>query len=243
MATREHLKPHWRAVGPYVGTNASKAGLLDETRRFLLSYAQTGSFAATRQALLTSGLHQQSRSTRETITLIIQQRLGRWNPPPWVLADLVAFATDTRPAPLKAALLLHTVRQDTLLYDVVQKLLVSRWQEEEAFVIRSDVQGLLDAAYPDHPEIDRWSHATRAKLSGNMLTILRDYGLLQGAGKKRIVEPVVPEEVAAHLVRLLQAEGITAGERAYHPDWRIWLWSPDQAQATINRVLVHKEVP
>ncbi len=46
----------------------------------------------------------------------------------------MAFATDTRPETLKAALLLHTVRQDTLLYDVVQKLLVSRWQEEAAFV-------------------------------------------------------------------------------------------------------------
>ena len=54
-----------------VGTNAAKAGLLNETRRFLLSYAQTGSRVANRLALLAGELAQRLRSTRETIVLII----------------------------------------------------------------------------------------------------------------------------------------------------------------------------
>jgi hypothetical protein len=162
---------------------------------------------------------------------IIQQRLVRWNPPGWVLDDLVGFAQDPLPDSLRAALLLHVPRQDALLYDVVQSVIGPRRQAGESDVVRADVQRFLDAAQPAHPEIDKWSHATREKLAGNLLSILRDYGLLQGTVRKRIVEPVVPVPVVAHLVRLLRAEGVAPAELAQHPDWRLWLWEPARAAA------------
>ncbi len=231
---------HWRANGPYQPVNASKAGLLDETRQFLLTYARLGSLSAVRQSLIADGLPQRSRATRETIVEIIQRRLVRWQPPAWVWDDLVRFAHDDDRSSLQASLLLHVTRQDSLLYDVVQEVIVPRWYGAEHTVTRADVQRFLDAAQGDHPEIDGWSHATREKLAGNLLTILRDYGLLRGTARKQIVEPAASPAVVEHLVRLLQAEGIPSAAMADHPDWQLWLWDADRARAVTTTLMVQE---
>lgn len=233
----------WRARAEYLPSNASKAGLLEETRAFLAAYADTGDAQAAQLDLINRTLPQRSRSTRVTITRLIMARLARWQPPAWVLDDLVAFAEDARPETLQAALLLHVSRQDALLYDFVQDVVAPRWQEGIRDVTRADVQRFLDAAEAQHPEITRWSHETREKLAGNVLSILRDYGLLAGTAKKRIVEPLVPDSVVGHLVRLLREEGVAEAEIPYHPDWNLWLWDPGRAQAAIARLAAEEGQP
>lgn len=219
----------WRATGPYLPTNSSKAGLFDETRQFLRVLDERRDLEATRLALLDGGLLQRSRFTRMTILQFIKRRLFGWQPPAWVVDDLIAFARDPSPDALQAALLLHVCRQDTLLYDLAQKVIVPRWQEEQREISRSDVQRFLDEAASGHPEVETWTHATREKLAGNLLSILRDYGLLRGSAQKQIVEPTVPSPVAEHLIRLLLAEGISPAEIPHHPDWRLWLWDAERA--------------
>jgi hypothetical protein len=216
----------WRAVGSYLPTNASKAGLLDETRQFLVTYAKLRDVDAAARELTDGALPQRSRETRRTIVTIIKARLTRWDPPDWVLSELATFANSHDTDALKCALLLHAARQDALLYDVVLKVVAPRWAEHVPEVSRADVQRFLDTAEPSHPEIAGWSRETREKLAGNLLSILRDYGLLVGTATKRIVEPIVPSAVVAHLARLLLAEGLTAEELPLHPDWRLWLWEP-----------------
>jgi hypothetical protein len=190
--------------------------------------------------LVDGGLPQRSRATRVTIVRTIQERLTRWSPPSWVLDDLVTFASDRYSVNLATALLLHVVRQDVLLYQFVQNDLAPRWVRGDHTLIRADVQRFLDLALPGHPEIDEWSHATREKLGGNMLSILRDYGLMQGKEQKQIVEPLVPDAVASHLIRLLRAEGVPEAELADHADWRIWLWERRRAQQAIDEATVRE---
>jgi hypothetical protein len=226
-------QPAWRATGPYLPTNASKTGLLEETRLFLLSLDRLQTIGAARQALVDGELPQRSRETRETIAKIIQQRLTRWFPPAWVYHDLILFAQDRYQPSLEAALLIHVVRQDALLYDFVQRDIVPRWERGDHVLIRADVQRFLDQALGEHPEIDDWSRETREKLAGNMLSILRDYGLLRGREKKQIVEPLVPSPVVAHLIHLLREEGVADEALADHPDWSIWLWDPRRARQVI----------
>jgi hypothetical protein len=226
-------KTQWRAEGSYTGNNASKAGLLDETRQFLRTYAQLNDIAATRQALLDGGLSQRSRVTRQVIFETIRRRLVRWNPPRWVLDDLAAFAAEPAPDNLRAALLLHVCRQDTLLYEIVQEVILPAWREGTWQVTRVDVQRYLDEAQEHHPEIEGWSHETREKLAGNILSILRDYGLLKGTARKQIVAPIVPLPVVTHLVHLLQAEGVPEADVSSHTDWQIWLWDSSQVQAAL----------
>ncbi|MCC6629581.1 MAG: DUF1819 family protein [Chloroflexi bacterium] len=226
----------WRAVGSYSSNNASKTGLVGETRCFLLAWRRLGDLAAARTALIDGELPQRSRETRATIVQVIQARLVRWEPPLWILNDLAGFASEGDLTALRAALLLHVPRQDRLLYDLVQMVILPRWQEGVREIGRADVQRFLDARAASHPEVSQWRHETREKLAGNLLTILRDYGLLAGGRNDRvktIVEPVVPVQVARHLVKLLDAEGLALAEMPHHPDWRLWLWEPARAKAAM----------
>lgn len=226
----------WRATGPYSAALASKAGLVVETRLFLRVLGDTGDPTATRRALVDGLLPQRSRQTRSTIAEFIHRRLLRWNPPTWAVEDLVAFAADDGAASLESALLLHVARQDVILYEFVQGVLVPHWEAGDTTLLRADAQKFLDDAAPEHPEVGGWSHATRRRTAGGMLSVLRDYGLLRGTSTRQIVEPVVPADVAGHLVRLLVAEGIPPQAVAEHADWRLWLWDASRAASAVQRV-------
>ena len=229
----------WRATGPYTTTNSARAGILEDTRLYLLTYGEVGDIEETRRLLIDERLPQRSRAARTNTASLIQYRLAGWNPPAWVLDDLAAYARETDVRTLNAALLLHLPRQDAFLYDLVQEMIWPRWIDGERVVSRSDVQRFLDEKTLEHPEIENWSTATRNKLASNALSILYSYGLL--AGKERsqmreIVEPVVPDKVTRHLIRLLRSEGIAEGELATHLDWRLWLWDEFRAATAIARL-------
>ena len=233
---------NWRASGPYLPTLASKTSLIEETRQFLLTYARLRNAEATRQALVNGGLPQRSRATRATIIKIVQVRLTRWHPPAWVLDDLITFAQESHQAELQVALLLHTARQDAFFYDIIQQVVVPRWFAGERELILADVQRFLDEVQLTHPEVTGWSHSTREKLSGNALTTLRDFDLLQGKTSKQIVEPIVPSAVVKHLIHLLQAEGISPEHVAHHTDWQLWLWNVAHAQKGIDMLKLQERV-
>jgi len=237
--------PCWRAPQLYTANNASKNGLLDATRLALLAYDRLGSRAAVRREMLDGGLPQRSRATRETIMRVITDRLAAWGPPAWVCADLAASARREDGRDLSLLLLLYAARQDAVLYDVAQQVVWPQWRDGLTAISRADVQRFLDDALPDHPEIDRWSLATREKLAGNVLTILRDYGLLhgqQGRATKRIIEPVVSPWATGHLVRLLREEGIPDREVEAHPDWRLWLLDADRVRTLMARTTEEESI-
>lgn len=233
---------HWRASGSYLLGLTSKTSLLEETRIFLQTFARLGNIEATRLALVNGGLPQRSRATRQTITNILQIRLTRWHPPVWVLEDMLTFAQDGHQAQLQASLVLHTARQDELLYDIIQQVVLPRWMEGERELIRADIQRFLDTVQSTHPEVAGWSHSTREKLSRNVLTTLRDFGLLQGKVAKQIVEPIVPVAVVQHLIRLLREEGIAEVGLAQHLDWQLWLWDAARAQKAIDMSVLRERV-
>ena len=223
----------WRAGGRYSAANMLKPGMVAETQLALAAYHRLRDLDATRRYLQDEGLPQRSRATRRSIVTTIGERLASWNPPRWVCQELVATSAANDLANLKPLLLLHTARQDVLLYAVVQRVIVPRWREGMVAISHVEMQRFLDEAAPSHPEIATWSRATRGKLTGNLLTVLRDYGLLVGAATKRIVEPVIPPRAAAHLARLLQEEGVEAARLPDHPDWALWLLSPERVRALL----------
>lgn len=232
----------WRIEGPYLPTLASKAALIEETRLFLLTYDQLHDLEATLQTLLHNVLIQRSRRTRDTIVAILQSRLIHWNPPNWVLQDFISFALEPSLDALHAALLLHISRQDHLLYDFVQHVIVPRQEKGEMRIFVSDVQTFLDASQEGHTEVARWGFETRLRLSRGVLATLRDCGLLKGEVNKSIGLPIIPKNVVHHLIQLLRAENISREQLAHHPDWQLWLWSPAQAQVAVDAFLRQEQI-
>jgi hypothetical protein len=222
----------WRLTGPYLANLTASAGLLDETRRFLLSLGETLDLAKTRQAMIEGGLPQRSRRSRVNIVVLILQRLASWQPPQGVWDDLIGFAGDLDF--LKPALLLHLARQDKLVYDFIQSVILSKWRTGEVMVGSADLQKFLDETQNQHPEIEKWTNATRQRLATTLLATLRDYGLLEGTVKKQITEPPVPPNVISHLIHLLREEGIPESEIPAHPDWNIWLLDESRVKVMLN---------
>jgi hypothetical protein len=231
MATAELILREWRATGPYLATAASKNGLIAETRLFLQAYGASHSVQQARDDLINNLLAQRSHTTRALIARNILARLTRWNPPAWVLDDLVLASQQEDLSHLRSLLLLHHARQETLLYDVVQQLIMVRWQGGELQVGRDDALAFLSEAATRQPEVGSWSYETRVKIAGNLLTTLRDYGLLAGKLTKRIVEPAIDQWLAQHLIRLLREEGILEARLAEHTDWQLWLMMPDRVKS------------
>lgn len=200
---------------------------------FLHAYAASGSFVQARTELIDHLLPQRSRETRMVIVRHLQARLIRWNPPPWVLDDLVQASQQEDLRPLRTLLLVHHARQETLLYDVVQEVIVPHWRRGEPQLNRDDALAFLAGLAERHAEVARWSYTTRVKLAGNLLTTLRDYGLLVGKQIRRIVEPVVDALAFDHLARLLIEEGVPEARLADHPDWHLWLMTSQRVQAQL----------
>ena len=167
----------WRASGRYTAANMLKPGLVPEITLALQTYDRLGDLAATRRFLQDEGLPQRSRASRTTVVQVFRDRLMTWNPPSWVLDDLIRAANESNQHDLLLLLLLHTARQDVLLYEIVQRLIVPRWREGMTQIGHNDVQAFLDQASPTHPEVTTWTRETRSKLAGNILTVLRDYGV------------------------------------------------------------------
>jgi hypothetical protein len=59
-----------------------------------------------------------------------------------------------------------------------------------------------------------------------MLATLRDFGLLEGASKKRIAPVYLPIESFAYNAFALHEEGVSGPQLVQHRDWQLFLLSP-----------------
>ena len=221
-----------RDAGAISARNSSKGTLLPEAHAVFRALASGKTPAEVRTACLTGRLLRQStRETRRRIWQSLNWRYFTWSPPRWVLADLAesakADATDRRFVGLAY---LHYARRDRLTFDFVTERLWALWKEGARDVHRSDVMDFLTEAAKGVAA--RWRESTRNKLAGNVLSALRDFGLLTGVQRKTLQRPVVAPEVVLHLCRLLDAEGLRGRALLEARDWRLFLWDiHDTSQA------------
>ena len=125
----------------------------------------------------------------------------------------------------------HAALAEHLLYRVATEVVYQERQRGGLFVNRDDVLNLLD-------EIERegghgYSDSVSKKLARAALTALRDFGILEGAVKKRIAPVRIPPEVAGYLVFSLNEEGLSANRIVTHEDWKLFLLSPDEAERAV----------
>lgn len=59
--------PECRAIDPYTTSNVSKAGLVEETRLYLLTHAKTQDMRATYHPLIVGALAQRARETHKNL--------------------------------------------------------------------------------------------------------------------------------------------------------------------------------
>ena len=221
-----------RDVGPYSTRNSSKGSLLREAHLVFRALASGASLEDVRTACLAGKLLRQSaRETRHRIWELLHWRFFAWNPPRWVMEDLIEASGSDVTAPRFIGLVyIHYVRRDRLTFDFVADKLSALWNAGIREVRRHDVIDFLVESI--NGERAKWRESTRTKVAGNVLSALRDFGVLTGVQRKKLQRPVVAPEVVRHLCRLLEAEGLRGRAVLEARDWRVFLWDlQDTSQA------------
>lgn len=223
-----------RDLGPLSTRSTSKGALITETHAAFRAMGSGMTIAELRAACFDGRLLRQSaRETRHRIWEALHWRYFAWNPPQWVLADLAQAATaDATDRRFVGLVYLHYARRDRLTFDFVSERLWTRGRSKVFEVRRNDVLDFLADYEARDVAVGKWRESTRTKLAGNVLSALRDFGLLKGVQRKSLQRPVVVPDVALHLCRLLDAEGLRGRALLEARDWRLFLWDlQDTSQA------------
>lgn len=148
----------------------------------------------------------------------------------WITRGLASASASGANSPEFVSLAyLYFALRDRLTFDLVTILVWERWLARSLTISSADVVGFLEHAASQHPAVSKWSESTRTKLASSILAALRDFGLLRGIYAKQIQRPVVAPETVFHLLCILLAEGSHGRAVVEAPDWRLFLWSEDDA--------------
>jgi hypothetical protein len=117
-----------------------------------------------------------------------------------------------------------TARSERLLYDFVCTELLHRSKNRVQSITTDEVCSWIASQLVTYRK--RWSPTVTTKVARGMLATLRDFGLLEGASKKRIAPAYLPIESFAYLAFALHREGVSGPQLVQHRDWQLFLLSP-----------------
>ena len=215
-----------RDVGPYSSRNASKGALIQETFNLFKPLNNQIDIANLKKEVMVDNcLHKASYETRRRIWNDIYYRY-LYISPLWV-GRSVASATSkgiSSPEFLSLVYLYYSLR-DRLTFEFITEVVWNKWGDQVTLIDSNDVMRFLEENSLEHPEIRKWQDTTHKKLRSNVLSALRDFGILKGTQKKYILRPPVAAETVYHLLCILKAEGKEGRSIINAPDWRLFLWN------------------
>ncbi len=121
---------------------------------------------------------------------------------------------------------LYAARAEALMGDFVRDALYTWYAQGQRRVGVMDGLRFIARAETEKRIPEPWSESVRIGVAQHLLTALRDFGILEGRARKRIAVPYLPVMAFAHVAFLLSRERRGAAILE-HPDWRLFLLSPN----------------
>ncbi|MBA2882816.1 hypothetical protein HNR65_003171 [Desulfosalsimonas propionicica] len=122
-----------------------------------------------------------------------------------------------------------TARSDPLMYDFVTDEIYSRSKGYSLDVkIDETAQWIKSSLEQNHQQV--WTETVTLKVARGLLAALRDFGILEGATKKKIAPIYLPLESFAYIAYALNSLGFHGGRLTNHKDWQLFLFSPTVAE-------------
>lgn len=225
-----------RDVGIYSSRNSSKGALIPETFSIFKEIRnEIDILKLKRQVLFENCLHKRSFETRRKIWNAISHRYLSIAPN-WVGKSLsISTSSGIASSEFVSLAYLHFSLRDRLIFDFITGPVWTNWKSLTTNVDRGDVLRFLDEGSKTNPRVKKWSDTTRKKLAGNVLSSMRDFGILRGSQKKYIQRPPIAAEAVYHLLCILMAEGKEGRSIIEAPDWRLFLWDEHEiSDALLN---------
>jgi len=167
-----------------------------------------------------------SRSRVEAILRIFHQRYLKDKAVTRALVYLVN--KDFSSEGLNRILFFHATQSDRLLHDVVTDLLASMYEIGRYEVSANDVKTWISKQISEGKTQGEWSDTTITRCARELLATLRDFGILQGAVKKRLTPSFVPVAAFAYIALYLKQRQPSGTKLIHDPEWQLF-FLPDKA--------------
>lgn len=114
-----------------------------------------------------------------------------------------------------------TARSESLLYAFVTEVVYDRSRSQEREVRIDDAIAWLGRRLALAGKA--WTPTVTKKVARGMMAALRDFGILEGAAKKRVASFSIAPEAFALIAFCLHDMGFTGRDLVLHTDWRLFL--------------------
>jgi hypothetical protein len=161
-----------------------------------------------------------SRSRVKDVLAMFRQRfLGEES----VTKALVILTQERLPAAaLDRILYFHAAQADRLLHDAVTEILLPLQARGLSQVDVLELQRPLKKWVDAGKTRGNWSGPTIIRIAQGLLSTLRDFGVLQGAVKKRISPAYLPVAAFAYLAFYFKQHEPSGAKLVELPDWRLF---------------------
>jgi hypothetical protein len=212
---------------PIYSSRIIKAGaLLADTKTLLSHWDTRESVDGNLQRLLRENVFAKaSRSRVEDIVAIFRQRYLAERS---VTLALVTFVNARLPASaLDRILYFHAARADRLLHDVVTEILVPKNASGLTEISVDEIQKAVFSWVNQGKTSAPWSEDTTSRVVQGLLSTLRDFGVLQGASRKRLAPAYLPVAAFAYVLFYLKQHQASGAKLVEDPDWRLFFLPRD----------------
>jgi hypothetical protein len=201
-------------------TNIQKGGaLLDDARLMVEAWDPDSSMEENLHAIAEGGGLVKTTRTRaaDVVLRILKPRLV--DPGPFVIEALRKVRSE--PTAFAEIVYFEAMRDDALLRDFATGPLYTLYSSGRSYVTIEDALGWM--ASLSEPRVRAWSETVRVKVGRGLLAALRDFGVLEGAVKKRFGPPRMSNSGFAYVAWRLTGEA-GADRVVFTTDlWRAWL--------------------
>jgi hypothetical protein len=214
-----------------------KAGALLADTKILLTHWDTSKPINTNltDARQTNVFGKASRSRVADILAIFRQR---YLVDPIVAKALVTLAQGGLTNEiLDRILYFHATQSDPLLHDTVIHVLQPRHHNGRRTLSTDDVQEWLRRQIAEGKTATAWSGTTTNRAARELLSTLRDFGLLQGAVKKQVAPVFLPIEAFAYIAFYLHHYQRSGHLLLDNPEWQLFFLS----RSVVERFLIEAQ--
>lgn len=233
MAVQKHPKKKGaKASAPplYTSRIIKATALLDDTKTLLSHWDVNSTVPENLVRIQRENVFAKaSRSRVEDILAVFRQRYLVETD---VIKALVVLVKNRFPAAsLDRVLYFHAARADSLLHDFVTEILTPMQAQGNFDISSTAVQQVLSKWVEKGLMASSWSDKTKERVAQHLLATLRDFGVLQGAIKKRIAPAYLPVSAFAYIAFYLKQHQPSGAKLLEHPDWKLFF---------MNRELVER---
>jgi hypothetical protein len=238
IATNFEKARRVRSAAPYTSRILKAGALIGDTKTLLSHWDMSATVDENvRRVHQENVFGKASRSRVEDILAIFRRRYLSEKSVTAALVTLVGRRFP--PASLERLLYFHCARADRLLHDAVTEVLLPMKQRGLVDIAVHDFQRPLERWVEQGKTVSSWSEITIIRVAQELLATLRDFGVLEGASKKKIAPTFLPLESFAYIAFYLKQHQPSGAKLIELPDWGLFFLNRESVERTLFEAHQH----